>query len=66
MSDSPQAPLLIWAGLCRMLARMSNAKSFHLEYLLDPENACPPAPPPLPYEIMTVCVFICFGLYFPQ
>ena len=27
-----------------MLARMSNAKSFHLEYLLHPENACPPAP----------------------
>lgn len=30
-----------------MLARMSSAKSFHLEYLLHPENACPPAPPSL-------------------
>ena len=57
MSDSPQAPLLIWAGfICRMLAGMSSAKSFHLECLLHAENACS-HPPPLPLPRDNDCMY---------
>ena len=57
MSDSPQAPLLIWAGfICRMLAGMSSAKSFHFECLLHAEMACS-HPPPLPTPRDNDCMY---------
>ena len=57
MSDSPQAPLLIWAGfICRMLAGMSSTKSFHLECLLHAEMACS-HPPPLPTPRDNDCMY---------